>query len=144
MSFGQSDKSAYSISIQLSVLSATTAVRFPCLFSVQWRTNNQKVSVETAKYSPQGGKTDFNEDLLMRTEIAFDRVNHRFLKKETQVQLNLISKSRPDQSKLVGRVTIDLASLLNDHLYADPTEFQLQFCSVNASLVMAFKVLEQV
>lgn len=144
MNLGQSDKSAFSVTIQLSVRSATFAVRFPCLLSVQWRTNNQKVNVETAKYSPQGGRTDFNEDLNMRTEIAFDRGTRRFLKKETQVQLNLISKSRPDQSKLAGRVTIDLANILNDHLYAEPTEFPLQFCSVNASLVMAFKVLEQV
>jgi hypothetical protein len=80
----------------------------------------------------------------MRTEVAFDRATRRFLKKETQVQLNLISKSRPDQSKLVGRVTVDLAAILNDGLYAQPTDFPLQFCSVNASLVMAFRVLEQV
>jgi hypothetical protein len=61
MNSGQSDKSAFSVAIQLSMRSASTAVRFPCLFSVQWRTNNQKVSVETGKYSAQGGRTDFNE-----------------------------------------------------------------------------------
>lgn len=121
MNLTQQDKSAYSVAIQLAVRSATSAVRFTCLFSVQWRTNNQKVSVETAKYSPQAGKADFNEDLIMRTEIAFDRTKRIFLKKETQVQLNLISKSRPDQSKLVGRVTIDLATLLNEGLYTEPT-----------------------
>lgn len=141
MNLVQADKAAFAVSIRLSVRSATTAVRFPCLFSVQWRTNNQKISVETARYSPQGGKTDFNEDLLLKTEVAFDKVTRRFLKKETQVQLNLISKSRPDQSKLVGRVTIDLSSILNDGLYADYTEFPLQFCSVNATLVMAFQVI---
>ena len=144
MILGQSEKSVFSVNIQLAVRSAATVVRFPCLFSVQWRTNNQKVNVETAKYSPQAGRTDFNEDLIMRTEIAFDRVTRRFIKKETQVQLNLTSKSTPDQSKLVGRVTIDLANILNDHLYTEFTEFPLQFCSVNACLVMAFKVLEQV
>lgn len=143
MSMIQQDKSAYSVAIQLAVRSAATAVRFPCLFSVQWRTNNQKVSVETGKQSPQSGKVDFNEDLLMRTEVAFDRNKRIFLKKETQVQLNLISKSRPDQSKLVGRVTIDLATLLNEGLYTEPTEFPLQFCSVNGSLVMSFRVLEK-
>ena len=60
MSLSHSDKIVYLVAVQLKVLSATTTVRFPCLFSVQWRTNNQKVSVETAKYSPQSGKTDFN------------------------------------------------------------------------------------
>jgi hypothetical protein len=141
MNLVQGDKTAFAVAIRLAVRSASTAVRFPCLFSVQWRTNNQKVSVETARYSPQGGKTDFNEDLLLKTEVAFDKTSRSFLKKETQVQLNLISKSRPDQSKLVGRVTIDLASILNDGLYANQTEFPLQFCSVNATLVMAFEVV---
>jgi hypothetical protein len=61
------DKSAFSVVIQLAIRSSTTAIRFPCLFSVQWHTNNQKVSIETAKYSPQGGKTEFNEDLILRT-----------------------------------------------------------------------------
>jgi hypothetical protein len=32
--------------------------------------------------------------------------------------LNLISKSRPDQIKLVGRVSIDLSSVLNEGLFA--------------------------
>ena len=45
MSSGHSDKIVYSVAVQLRVLSATTTVRFPCLFSVQWRTNNQKISV---------------------------------------------------------------------------------------------------
>ena len=112
------DKTVYSVSIQAMIASATTTVRFPCLFSVQWRTNNHKVSIETAKYSPQGGKTDFNESLTMTTEVAFERSKKIFIKKETQVQLNLISKSRPDQSKLVGRVTIDLATILNEGLYS--------------------------
>ncbi len=81
MNLVQGDKTAYSVAIRLAVRSASTAVRFPCLFSVQWRTNSQKVSVETARYSPQGGKTDFNEDLVMKTEVAFDKASRSFLKK---------------------------------------------------------------
>lgn len=80
----------------------------------------------------------------MRTEVAYDRNKRLFLKKETQVQLNLTSKSRADQSKLVGRVTIDLALLLNENSYTEATDFPLQFCSVNASLLMAFKIVEKV
>jgi hypothetical protein len=129
--------------MQLSILSAVTTVRFPCLFSVQWRTNNQKVCIETAKYSPVGSKTDFNEHLIIKTEVAYDRSKRMFLKRETQVQLNLTSKSRADQSKLVGRVTIDLASILNEGLYTESTEFPLQFCSVNASLLMSFHLLDK-
>jgi hypothetical protein len=51
-----------------------------------------------------------------------------------------MTKSHPDQPKLVGRVSIDLAILLNDGKYTTPTEFPLQFCSVNASLLVSFKI----
>jgi hypothetical protein len=37
--------SVFSIGIELNVLSATSAVRFPSLFSVQWKTNDQKVNL---------------------------------------------------------------------------------------------------
>jgi hypothetical protein len=121
MSLIHQEKTVFSVAIQLAVVSSTSAVRFPCLFSVQWRTNNQKVNTETAKYSPQGIRTEFNESLVMKTEVAYDRSKKIFLKKETQVQLNLISKSRPDQSKLVGRVTIDLSNILNEGSYTEPT-----------------------
>jgi hypothetical protein len=67
MSSSITDKTVYSVSIEAKIQSATSAVRFPCLFSVQWRTNNHKVSLETAKYTPQGGKTDFNESLIIKT-----------------------------------------------------------------------------
>ena len=39
--------------------------------------------------------------------------------------INLISKSRPDQIKLVGRVMIDLAEVLNSHTFSDLTTSQL-------------------
>ena len=32
--------------------------------------------------------------------------------------INLVSKSRPDQVKLVGRVKIDLADVANKNMYA--------------------------
>ncbi len=76
--------------------------------------------------------------------MGFDKNRKSFLKKETQVQLNLTSKNRPDQSKLVGRVTIDLATILNDDIYSQPTELALQFCSVNAFLVISFRTIEKI
>lgn len=39
--------------------------------------------------------------------------------------INLISKSRPDQIKLVGRVMIDLAEVLNLQTFSDLTTSQL-------------------
>lgn len=54
----------------------------------------------------------------MKTEVTYDKTKKCFLKKETQVQLNLTSKNRADQSKLVGRVTIDLATILNEGVYS--------------------------
>lgn len=39
--------------------------------------------------------------------------------------INLISKSRPDQIKLVGRVAIDLADVLNSNSFDKLTSTQL-------------------
>ena len=55
-----------------------------------------------------------------------------------------MSKSRPDDAKLVGRCTLDLASIINQRLYGQPTEFGLQFCSVNASIVLSIHILDKV
>lgn len=41
--------------------------------------------------------------------MLYDNSEKYFYKKETIVMINLISKSRPDQVKLVGRITIDLS-----------------------------------
>jgi hypothetical protein len=54
-----------------------------------------------------------------------------------------VSKSRPEQNKLVGRVTIDLSKIVNVGMYAEPTEFRLNFCSVQGSITMQFALVEQ-
>ena len=53
--------------------------------------------------------------------------------------INLISKSRPDQIKLVGRVAIDLADVLNANSFDKLTISQLEYCSVEASLSFFIK-----
>lgn len=75
--------------------------------------------------------------------MLFDHGKLEFLRRETIVELFLVSKSRPDQNKLVGRVNIDLGKVVNVGMYAQPTEFRLNFCSVEGSLIMQFRPLEQ-
>lgn len=48
--------------------------------------------------------------------------------------INLISKSRPDQIKLVGRVVVDLADVLNGNSFDKLTTAQLEYCSVEATV----------
>jgi hypothetical protein len=62
--------------------------------------------------------------------MLFDHGKLEFLRRETIVELFLVSKSRPDQNKLVGRVNIDLGKVANVGMYAEPTEFRLNFCSI--------------
>jgi hypothetical protein len=45
--------------------------------------------------------------------MIYDNSTSKFFKKDTMLNLNLISKSRQDQVKLIGRVTIDLAEIAN-------------------------------
>lgn len=53
----------------------------------------------------------------MHTELIYDNSSKKFVKKETLLNLNLVSKSRQNQVKLVGRVTIDLAEIANDNIF---------------------------
>lgn len=41
--------------------------------------------------------------------MVYDNPTKQFIKKDTVLNLNLISKARQDQVKLIGRVNIDLA-----------------------------------
>lgn len=66
----------------------------------------------------------------MAVEMLYDHNKLEFLKRETIVELYLISRSRPDQNKLVGRVNVDLGKVINVGMYESPTEFKLNFCSI--------------
>ena len=54
--------------------------------------------------------------------------------------LNLMSKKRPDQQKLVGRITVDLAEIANQKKYLLPEKYDLEYCSVNAQIMFTAKV----
>lgn len=55
--------------------------------------------------------------------------------------LNLISARRPDQQKLVGRVSIDLSQIFHTQHYAQLQEHKLYYCSVNAHIVFNMKCI---
>lgn len=75
---------------------------------------------------------EFNETLEMVTEMVYDNPTKQFIKKDTVLNLNLISKSRQDQVKLIGRVNIDLAEVANKQEYQCPKAYKLAYCSVDA------------
>ena len=75
--------------------------------------------------------------------MIYNHSTSEYSKKETLIELYLVSKSRPDQNKLVGRVNVDLAKVINFDMYAKPTEFKLNFCSVQGSLILQFSVVDQ-
>lgn len=51
--------------------------------------------------------------------MIYNTKKREYYSKETFLVLNLVSKSRPDQVKLVGRVSIDLAEIINKKKFAD-------------------------
>jgi hypothetical protein len=48
-----------------------------------------------------------------------------------------------EQPKLAGRTTVNIADILNDNRYSTPTDIALQFCSVNASILASFKIINK-
>lgn len=69
----QIDGKVYNLTIQAQIFSATTAVKFPCLFFVQWKTNDQQAITETGKYSPQKEKVSFDEIITLKTTLVYER-----------------------------------------------------------------------
>lgn len=83
--------------------------------------------------------------------MLYDTREKLYYKKQTLLTVNLLSKSRPDQVKLVGRVSVNLADILNhnlnsdginsndnnsnnQHPYSTLTPYKLTYCSVNADI----------
>lgn len=77
----QVDTTTHIIEIAANICTANSSVRFPCYFSVNWRTNDKKESVDTDKYLVNFGKAEINEIIKIRTEISFDLSQGIYLKK---------------------------------------------------------------
>lgn len=118
-------------------------MKFPCSYFVEWRTINSKATARTTRHPPRDNQVTFEETISLQLEMLYDHAKLEFLRRETIVELYLVSKSRPDQNKLVGRVSIDLGKVVNVGMYEEPTEFRLNFCSVEGSLIMQFRPLQQ-
>lgn len=65
------------------------------------------------------GVVTFDEKLTAEVQLLVNKDDGSFIKKDSVLSLNLISKRRPDQQKLVGRITIDLAKLVTGEKYAE-------------------------
>lgn len=118
-------------------------IKFPCCYFVEWATAAGKNLSITPKHKPENNHIYFNEKISLATEMIYNHKSQEYTKKESTVELFLVSKSRPDQNKLVGRVTVDLSKIVNVGMYAEPTEFKLNFCSVQGSITMQFGLLDQ-
>ena len=68
--------------------------------------------------SPHDGIATFNENLSFQTYLLYDKTTSSYLRKETSLCLMLVSARKPDEEKLVGRVVVDLAQILNSSAYS--------------------------
>ncbi len=64
------------------------------------------------------------------------------MRKDSIVKVNLVSASRPDQVKLVGQLTLDLAEVANAISKQIECSRKLAYCSVDAELIFDVKVTE--
>lgn len=58
--------------------------------------------------------------------------------------MNLISNSRPDQAKLVGRIALDLSDIANANTYFDLRTVKLMYCSVEADLTFRVSMVRSI
>lgn len=120
---------------------AKVNLRFPSLFFVEWKSMNSKNSVAMiGRKRAINSNIDLDETLLFTTEMIFHRGQDQYLKKESLIHLNLISSSRPDEVKLVGRVVIDLSNIANSKILEELSTFKLMYCSVDADITFKVKM----
>lgn len=94
----------------MDVSEAAINIRFPCRFTLEWKTANNRTSVASAEGKVSvNSKVEFGEKLTFITEVLHDEKANWASKKDTLFMVNLTSNSKPDQVKLVGRIIIDLA-----------------------------------
>ena len=75
--------------------------------------------------------------------MVYNTKSHQYYSKETFLLLNLVSKSRPDQVKLVGRISVDLADVLNRRRFEEVSRMKLNYCSVEGSIVFGISLLNK-
>ena len=62
--------------------------------------------------------------------MIYDQDTGQYLPKLTSLSLYLVSFRNPDEEKLVGRVVIDLASVLNSKEFSEAGSHKMDYCSV--------------
>lgn len=56
----------------------------------------------------------FNETIILNALLIYDLKQDTYRKKDSVIQVNLLSNSRPKDPKLVGRVALDLSTFANN------------------------------
>jgi len=71
---------------------------------------------------------------MIESQMLLDDESNAFVEKETIIILNLISKSRPNTIKPIGRVTVDLGSVLNNGAFSIVEQNPLKYCPIKATI----------
>jgi hypothetical protein len=138
----QNDLEVYQCAFEVHVQKATMVVKFPCLYSIEIKTMTKKniLAVTKQKVSAVNSVAIFNETLRFDTELLYNCKERLFAKKEVLLLLNLVSIRRPEQVKLVGRVTIDLSEVMQAHYSSQLKNYKLDYCSVNACVTFSMRL----
>ena len=111
---------------------------------VAWKNMTNKIFCRTLNdnVAPHDGVATFHENLSFQTYLLYDKNTAKYLRKETSLCLLLVSARKPDEEKLVGRVVVDLAQILNVSAFQELQDHKLAFCSIpNATLTFHIKCL---
>lgn len=99
---------------QLDVTEGIASVRFPCSFFFELKTANGKHHVASNhRVKANKGTIAFQETVVLNVLMVYDLKQEKYKKKEAVILVSLLSNSRPNDPKLVGRVTLDLSEVAN-------------------------------
>ena len=64
------------------------------------------------------GSAEFGENLICQTYMMFNPKTNEYVPKLTSMCLDLVTERKPDEEKMVGRVAVNLAEILNSSAYS--------------------------
>ena len=129
---------------QATINHATVHIKFPCSYFLHWKTDNNSHHAEgRSRPTALNSRIVFEETLTLEVEMQRGGSSGRWMRRETEMDLNLVSRSKSDCVKLVGRVGVDLAEVLNEGRFASIEGHKLSYCSVEAELVFSIEGLSK-
>ena len=108
----ENEAKVYNCTFELELYELRIFLRFPCKFFVEWKTTSGNKQTKTQGFGENvDGKVLFNQKLTLEAEMLHDTAKNAWIRKDSIINVYLVTKSKPNFNQLAGRINIDLSAV---------------------------------